>query len=765
MDLSDAVLGSWSIRLEPTVGLLLTSFFYWRGWRKLHRQIPHRFTSWQLAFFAFGLLMLFVAISSPLDAFGGLLLQVHMIQHLLLTMVGPPLLLLGFPYLPILSGLPRPVTRAALAPFLTWPPFKRFCRWLTNPVVCWCSYVVSSLGWHLPVLYELTLRSSGWHTFEHICFLVTGLLFWWPIVQPWPSHRRWPRWTMILYLLLADLANTALSAFFSFSDRVLYPTYEKVPHIGDLTALADQNIAGAIMWIVGAMAYLIPAGIITIEFLSPQRKIGSDFAHQRTAATRVNSRVARLRQLPAVRNLCGRAFWFAIIRSRFFRRGLQTVMLLLAVIVAADGFFGAQIGPMNLAGVLPWNHWRGFTVLALLAFGNFFCMACPFTLARDIGRRVLPARWIWPRALRSKWLAVALIVSYFWAYEAFSLWNSPWLTAWIIVGYFSSAIVIDGLFRGASFCKYVCPIGQFHFLQSLTSPFEIKVREPEVCRSCKTFDCIRGNESHRGCELRLFQPKKSGNLDCTFCLDCIKACPHDNVGIMAATPGRELWADRQRSSIGRFSSRLDLATLAVVLVFGAFANAAGMTAPVMDWLSRWQIQLGLISRPTALMLFFAGTVIVAPGTLVGLSAWISTVAGEIGNSFKEVLCTFAMSLIPIGAAMWLAHFAFHLFTASHTAVPVIQRIASDLHVPFAGEPNWAIRSWGGPQLLDFEILFLDLGLLLTLYTAWRIAQRFDRKRSKALLIFAPWAVVAILLFCYGIWLVFQPMEMRGTMMH
>jgi len=77
-------------------------------------------------------------------------------------------------------------------------------------------------------------------------------------------------------------------------------------------------------------------------------------------------------------------------------------------------------------------------------------------------------------------------------------------------------------FRGASFCKYVCPIGQFHFVQSLVSPFEVKTRDLSVCRTCKTFDCIRGNEQQRGCELRLFQPKKESNLDCTFCLDCVQ---------------------------------------------------------------------------------------------------------------------------------------------------------------------------------------------------------------------------------------------------
>ena len=137
---------------------------------------------------------------------------------------------------------------------------------------------------------------------------------------------------------------------------------------------------------------------------------------------------------------------------------------------------------------------------------------------------------------------MALLVLFLWAYEAFSLWDSPWWTAWIAVGYFVAAFVIDGFFRDAAFCKYVCPIGQFNFVQSLVSPLEVKVRDAAVCATCRTKDCIRGRDGEfAGCELHLFQPRKSGNMDCTFCLDCIHACPHENVGILARPLGSELW--------------------------------------------------------------------------------------------------------------------------------------------------------------------------------------------------------------------------------
>src|SRR5262249_21260605 len=123
----------------------------------------------------------------------------------------------------------------------------------------------------------------------------------------------------------------------------------------------------------------------------------------------------------------------AILRYRHFRRILQVAMLVLAALVAFDGFTGPQVAPMNLAGVLPWTHWRGFAVIALLLAGNLFCMACPFTLPRDLARKFVTPRFRWPAILRSKWIAVVLLVTYLWAYEAFALWDSPAATAWIIV--------------------------------------------------------------------------------------------------------------------------------------------------------------------------------------------------------------------------------------------------------------------------------------------------------------------------------------------
>ena len=770
-DPANAVFSSWAMPIGPVIVLLLLWIVYLRGWISLQFRVPFRFPLWRLLAFSGGLGTIFLAIASPLDAFGGLLLQVHMIQHLLLMMVAPPLILAGAPYLPLLSGLPRRVTREIIAPFLIWPPLKRIGHFLLNPVVSWFAFAGSNVLWHLPFFYELALNSPSWHVFEHFCFLFTGMLFWWHLILPWPSHPVWPRWAMIPYLILADLQNTGLAAFLTFYDRVLYPTYQSVPRLWGSNPLDDQVIAGTIMWVPGSIVFLVPAAIIAIRFLSPKLSAQPvDSIGLRASANRDAGFAPLLRRMgfaprPAHRPIdlfrvpvAGR-----ILRSKSFRRGMQLVMLILAIAILLDGFLGPQLSPINLAGVLPWTHWRGLTVIALLFAGNLFCMICPFTLVRDFGRLWLPAKWTWPSFLRNKWLAAALVALYLWAYEAFSLWNSPWLTAWVILFYFLSAFLIDGFFQGGSFCKYICPIGQFHFVQSLISPLEVKVRTPDVCQSCRTYDCIRGKPEQRGCELKLFQPKKKGNMDCTFCMDCVHACPHDNVGLIAVLPGKQLWNGEQRSSIGAFRNRLDLAALVLVLVFGALTNAAGMIAPVTSVFDRVQLLDGL-ERPVVIALFLAVGVLLVPGSAVWLAGIASRRFGGVQASTKSFVSDFAMTLAPLGFAMWLAHFVFHLFTGSHTPIPVIQRIAVDLHLALLGKPNWAIASWAFPQLLDLEILFIDLGLLLSLYAGWKVAERYNQSGSRCFAMFAPWAVIYVLFFLAAIWIIFQPMDMRGTMM-
>lgn len=689
---ANAALTSWTLDARVIAILLCAAVVYLRGWLRGRRLLHDERDAGRLACFLGGLGVIFLATASPLDSLDRFFLSAHMTQHLLLLMIAPPLLLAAHPVVPLLRGLPKRFVKEALGPFLTWPALQRVLRALVTPPFAFALFATSTIFWHLPKFYDLALGSSSWHAFQHACFLWSGILLWWPIVEPAPGKSHWPRWVKIPHLLAGDIVNTVLSAFFVFSGRVLYPAYQII-RIGRMSAQDDQTIAGLIMWVPGSLIYLVPAMVIAARLLSSER------FRRKPPIVRVERRARPQFALGGT----ALAKW---------RRAAQAAMLALAIVVMAHGFFGTQVAPLNLAGVLPWIHWRALSIFALLAIGNLFCMACPFTLARDAARKFLPnffhARWRWPRALRAKWLAAALVLLYLWAYEAFGLWNSPWLTAWIIAGYFLAAIMVDGLFRGASFCKYVCPIGQFHFISSLVSPREVRVRSASVCKACQTYDCIRGNQHARGCELFLFQPRKAGNLDCTFCLDCVKACPHNNVAVLPVAPAGTLVRDTYRSSIGRLSKRTDFAALALVIVFGAFANAVAMTAPLMMWQHRALAVLGAVLIPTLAIL----------------------ICGIVNARVAHAMQRFVYTLVPIGVAMWAAHLLFHF--------------ANALHMPGVITP--------------IQLLLLAAGLLLSLYIAWRLAKQYT---ARAIII--PWAALACALYAVGVWILFQPMQMRGML--
>jgi len=276
---------SWNPPVATIATLLILATLYARGFFRLHSQMPERFPLWRLGSFMSGIGALLVAIASPLEEFDDVLLQVHMAQHLILMILAPGLLLAGAPAIPMVRGLPPRAAKTLVGPLLRSRTVRVVFAWLTQPWVCWIAFVVAPWGWHLPTTFQLALRSAGWHVVEHVCFFTTALMFWYPVVQPWPSVSRWPRWAMLPYLLLADGQNTILSALFIFSGRLLYPYYATVPGIAGFTPMNDQIVACAIMWVPGSIFYLVPAALIVFELLAPQNLSGqftrADYLHRR----------------------------------------------------------------------------------------------------------------------------------------------------------------------------------------------------------------------------------------------------------------------------------------------------------------------------------------------------------------------------------------------------------------------------------------------------------------------------------------------------
>jgi hypothetical protein len=309
---------------------------------------------------------------------------------------------------------------------------------------------------------------------------------------------------------------------------------------------------------------------------------------------------------------------------------------------------------------------------------------------------------------------------------------------------------------------------------STLSPFEVKVREQDVCTRCQTKDCIRGRREPvsdlvtiRGCELALFQPSKVGNMDCTFCLDCVHACPHDNIGILSRMHGSELITDPLRSGIGYFSRRKDLAVLAIVFTFGALLNAFGMVSPVYAverWLGR---MLHVSVEAPVLGLIFTFFLIVEPVLLLGLAAWLTRAWADKSSlaSQRALLpqaVRYAYGLVPLGFGMWLAHYCFHFLTGLYTLIPVVQNAVASLGLPLLGAPRWTLTGLPANLVQVIEIGFLMLGFAGSLVVTHGLAEEDSPRNS--LRVFLPWAAVCLFLWLASMWLMFQPMEMRATLM-
>ncbi len=313
---------SWSVPAAASFALALTALIYLRGWFLMRRARVPFVPAWRAVSFLLGLSALWIALASPLDTFSSFIITAHMLQHMLLMMVAPPLILLGAPLIPLVRGLPIFAAREFAGPFLNWRLAKRAGGALTNLFVALILMGLAMFAWHTPQLYELALRSSSWHEVEHACFFLASLIFWWPVVQPWPSRAQAPRWAVVPYLLIGDVQNTVLSAILVFSDRVLYPSYAEMPRLFGQSALQDQSASGAIMWVVGSLAFLIPAVIIAVQCLSApavvaelQPKPSLDFL----------SEMLRLRPITSS---------FTWLERRFGERRIQVVTFVFLFVVA-----------------------------------------------------------------------------------------------------------------------------------------------------------------------------------------------------------------------------------------------------------------------------------------------------------------------------------------------------------------------------------------------------------------------------------------------
>lgn len=247
---------------EPSIvlgsALLGGAYLYAVGPLRCRFRLARAVSRGRVALFLLGVAVMFLALVSPLDHVGDkYLFSAHMAQHLLLIVVMPPLLLLGTP-----GWLLRPLIRR--------PAVAQFARLVTFPVVAFVLFNGNLWLWHLPVLYDLALRYEGVHIVEHLSFMVTAVIGWWPVLSPLPEVPRLPNPGRMLYLFLNSLPSAALGILFVFTREPLYPTYVAAPRVFGISALTDQQLGGLLMWVPGNLVYLLAISILFFVWFSRQ---------------------------------------------------------------------------------------------------------------------------------------------------------------------------------------------------------------------------------------------------------------------------------------------------------------------------------------------------------------------------------------------------------------------------------------------------------------------------------------------------------------
>lgn len=265
-----SLLTDWT--LDPAIlPLALVALLYWNGLRIYRRRGGRRFPAWRPWFFLVGVGVVGLALLSPIDVLADFSFTWHMAQHQFLVMLGPPLILLGAPFIPVVRGLPPRLRYGLFVPLARNPLVRAVAIHGSRPVPALLMLQAALFFWHYPGFYDWALRNEWVHYLEHFTFFATASLFWWNIVTPYPFPARLNHLFRMLLLFLSSIFNTGLSSMITFAGEVLY-RYSRVDNFWSLSMLAEQNMGGALMWVVGAMMHMMAILAVFLVFAHREKK-------------------------------------------------------------------------------------------------------------------------------------------------------------------------------------------------------------------------------------------------------------------------------------------------------------------------------------------------------------------------------------------------------------------------------------------------------------------------------------------------------------
>lgn len=464
-------------------------------------------------------------------------------------------------------------------------------------------------------------------------------------------------------------------------------------------------------------------------------------------------------------------------KSRWFQPLVQlpVVVGFLAVIVV--GLVGSQEPGRNIAPVLTWNIWWIGLIFGVFFFGNLWCFMCPWTAIPDwvsrfsfiSTKRIGSLGKKYPRFKLWMWPAIILFALVTWLEIIFDAANRPWLTSIIGIAMIVLAWVMLLLYERKAMCRYVCFVGRVSGQYAMMGMLELRRRDPDVCRKCTTKDCYHGREG-KGlpCPTHEFMGGMNENQYCTLCTECVKSCPHDNIGLSVRSSGADVLHPHR--------SKPDEAYMAVLIFIVSAFHGAAMIPLWMEWEDA--LRGFVIDSQTSMfgsdVLGFSGShggtmtftlmmlgCIVIPGVIYWmLCAAMRAASGRRDYSTRQLFIKFAYTLLPIALFYHLAHNATHVFYEWSK----LRRLVSDplgWGHDFFGTARAPLSAlWSPESIWYLQVTLIIIGHIYGIIVAQRAAFRLYRDKKASFKVHLVMMVGMILMSMLSLWLLAQPMFMR-----
>ena len=477
------------------------------------------------------------------------------------------------------------------------------------------------------------------------------------------------------------------------------------------TPVPDAPLVRALLWFTLAMA----TGLI----LYARRLLQPNFV----------AIVPPGRNQLAGRNLLDWPVIGKLLRWRHFPTLLIAPTMIIFLFIVLVGLFGEQTTG-NPAILLTWILWWPAVIFTFLLLGRIWCTACPFGYTGDLVQKIFSFRLRPPRIFKNMWWRLGLFLALTWATTLWALDRWPWGTAWLGLGLTLGAVGLAVLYEKRTFCRYVCPLGGIFGLYSMTAPVRIGVKDQQTCQQdCSHKDC------YQACAWFEFAAVLNRNAECNLCLDCVRACPHDNLILQTQGPATDLALfDPHRKSLDEGS------TVAAVL-----GVALLQTVVMLNAWKGWEARIGSFLHippgPVLYTLIFVTFGLAVPALLVALVSYLGWRQGELRGNLFHAFRTYAYAFLPLGLGLHAAHNFHHLFGEGGAMWMGLKKSLAQYTGWGSLATTDAAASLGPNTLFVLQWLALVGGL----YLAFRVAVAVARRNtSPALSAFR--AALPILLF-------------------